>query len=569
MDSTYSEAASPSYDDHSKHVATLLGSQGYDFPNMLDETFLANHPKLCREQVGHLRHFHNLATQRDGEWRHMVCQKPGQEWLDAYRYQLATMVYASALTHYHRLPLLRSVFKVLMEKLIHKMLLRDVWGYWFMTSHSGKRIDPDLTELRKPWANPVTKENIMYSGHLLLMVSLYTMLFDDDKYNEKDALEFNWDPMFWGMGPERFCYTRKTLQNSIISEMERENWLGVCCEPNSIFINCNQFPLIALHYNDVRDGTSVSREVIEKYKLAWKTKGMFQDNGLFIEFLSVKQDKKQLSEDIWSSAWTGAFMNAWNTSVAHDTYKSQSVGFLAKPNSEHVLVSNSRVAFQIRELVKTEGADPMAPSTYAKATEMIASKEQTSQTVWPLIPSVFGYVVQWVSELGDQDTLDGLLSFVDSTFNPTWDQGGLFYPFRTSAPGNDSLPNVDAFSGNAGIAYGRLNVFEGQRKMYSDPWTTSHFSTSPFVDNVDLSCGVDFLRGTWDDKRKALAMTIRSWDGTPRELQPRFSGLEKGIYGVYHNSELCEIYNIDDRMDTIELSLQVSGADYDLVILQG
>jgi hypothetical protein len=52
-------------------------------------------------------------------------------------------------------------------------------------------------------------------------------------------------------------------------------------------------------------------------------------------------------------------------------------------------------------------------------------------------------------------------------------------------------------------------------------------------------------------------------------LQPRFSGLEKGIYGVYHNSELCEIYNIDDRMDTIELSLQVSGDDYDLVILQG
>lgn len=26
--------------------------------------------KLDRAQVGHIRHFHNLATQLDGEWRH-------------------------------------------------------------------------------------------------------------------------------------------------------------------------------------------------------------------------------------------------------------------------------------------------------------------------------------------------------------------------------------------------------------------------------------------------------------------------------------------------------------------
>jgi hypothetical protein len=53
--------------------------------------------------------------------------------------------------------------------------------------------------------------------------------------------------------------------------------------------------------------------------------------------------------------------------------------------------------------------------------------------------------------------------------------------------------------------------------MYTDLWTSSHFSTSPFVDNVDLSCGVDFLRGTWDKERKALAIIIPSWDDTTRE----------------------------------------------------
>ena len=91
----------------------------------------------------------------------MGSQEPGQEWLDGYRYQLATMAYAAGAAHYHRLPALKSVFKTLIEKLIHKMLRRDVWGYWYLTSQGGKMLDPDLKELRKPWADPNKKENIM------------------------------------------------------------------------------------------------------------------------------------------------------------------------------------------------------------------------------------------------------------------------------------------------------------------------------------------------------------------------------------------------------------------------
>jgi hypothetical protein len=64
---------------------------------------------LTREQAGHLRHFHNLANQPDGEWRHMGTQDPMQEFLDAYRYQLATMAYATAATHFHHHNALRGV----------------------------------------------------------------------------------------------------------------------------------------------------------------------------------------------------------------------------------------------------------------------------------------------------------------------------------------------------------------------------------------------------------------------------------------------------------------------------
>lgn len=142
-------------------------------PHTLPADFIKKYEKLSCEQAGHLRHFHNLATQRDGEWGPMGGQEPGQEWLDAYRYQLATMAYAAGAAHYHRLPALRSVFKSLLESLIKKMLRREVWGYWFLTSHSGKFVDPDIEKLREPWADPIVKENIMVCFLSIFLSSQY------------------------------------------------------------------------------------------------------------------------------------------------------------------------------------------------------------------------------------------------------------------------------------------------------------------------------------------------------------------------------------------------------------
>lgn len=127
--------------------------------------------------------------------------------------------------------------------MIHKMLNKSVWGYWFLTSHSGNKLDPSLTELRKPWADPVKQENIMYSGHLLLMTSLYGMLFDEDEFEKDGSIRFVWDPLFWGMGDEVFEYSNRSLQKVIVDQMEQNEWVGVCCEPNAVFVVCNQFPV--------------------------------------------------------------------------------------------------------------------------------------------------------------------------------------------------------------------------------------------------------------------------------------------------------------------------------------
>ncbi|VUC35447.1 unnamed protein product [Clonostachys rosea] len=503
-------------------------------PQLLGNDFLTKFPKLSTEQAGHLRHIHNLVSQEDGDWHHMGGQEPGQEWLDAYRYQLATMAYAAGAAHYHRLPLLRSVFKTLFESLIRKMMLRDVWGYWFLTSHSGKLLDPELTELRQPWADPVVRENIMYSGHLLLMVSLNTMLFNDDKFNKGGALEFNWCPVFWGMGPERFTYTRTSLQAAIVKEMERENWLGVCCEPNSIFIVCNQFPLIAIRYNDIRDGTSSSTTILGKYRAAWTQKGMLQDNGLYIDSFSPKQDRKRRARDVGFTAWAAAFLNSWNPASANNAYKT------------------------------IIGSIPLDSASLDDAYETFAIKELMPGATTHLHKPVLGYTSMMISEAGDPSTLERLLSLVDKKFTATWDEGGLFY---TSSSGSGSCyVDMDRFTGNAAIAYARLNVPQGQRKMYEHPWGNEHFANHPFVDNIDLSSGVDFLRGIWDEIEKALVVTLRSYDGKTKRVKPHFSGFTKGSYCTYQNGKLTGVYELFDKTDIIPLDVQVTAEEINLVI---
>ena len=209
----------------------------------LPPTFhLHSYPKLSHVQAGHLRHFHNLSHQRPGDWSLMSSVFPEQEWHDALRYQLSTMFYAASLAHYHRLPAVRTPFKLLCHRLITKMLHRDVWSYWYLTSQGGIACNPSLTELRKPWADPVRRENIMYSGHLLLMMTLFAMLFDDDQWDEERVV-FRHDPVYYGLGEEVFRYSRTGLQEVILKEMEKEGWVGVCCEPNVVFVICNQFPV--------------------------------------------------------------------------------------------------------------------------------------------------------------------------------------------------------------------------------------------------------------------------------------------------------------------------------------
>ncbi|KAI4145100.1 MAG: hypothetical protein L6R39_003938 [Caloplaca ligustica] len=515
-------------------------------------------PKLTREQCGHLRHFHNLASQPDGDWSFMGGASGQDHDEGSYRYQLASMAYAAGAAHYHRLPALRSVFQALLQKMIRKMLHPEVWSYWYLTSQSGKRLDPDLKQLRRPWADPVRKENVMYSGHLLLMVSLYSMLFGDDHFDQKDGIIFNWDPMFWGMGPERFSYNRTTLQGCILKQMERSGWMGACCEPNMVFI------IIATRYNDVRNHTNIIGEVLAKYKEAWSRRGGFiSANGLFRRWYAPNQDLVLEPQQLSHSAWIMAFM-PWNSAEVKQVSSTAGAGFLQHLGAR-TNIRPPELATEIRRISAAENADPDSPSVVDRAWESMKNLPPAA-TRSPL--PAFGFIAQWLSEIEGPSELDPLLRHADQYLHPTWHEGGLFY--RRNPPGWDDEGNylyMEPYSGNAAIGYARLNVQGGQKRMYEEPWTKEDVLKRPCIEGVGLDDGVDFLRGVWVEERKAMVVTVRSWEGKEVKMGILVKGLKQGRWGVYVDGGLREVVSKGEA-DDVRVQMTVGGKEVDVVVVK-
>ncbi|WPG98723.1 Hypothetical protein R9X50_00151700 [Acrodontium crateriforme] len=537
---------------------------------------LSRYPKIDYVQAGHLRHFHNLAFQPDNEWRHMGTQEPMQEFHDAYRYQLATMAYAAGVAHFNRQPLLRGVYKPLIRQLIHKMLLRSVWGYWFTTSLGGITSNPDLKELRTPWADPVVRENIMYSGHLLHMTSLYGMLFADTEFEGRGAMMFDWDPMFYGLRREVSFYDNAKLQGIILREMEANGWIGVCSEPNVVYVAYNQFPFIAMRYRDALNGTDIVADTLTKYEAAWAAKkGIIQDNGLMPDMLLLQQDHVVQASDVGWTAWAAAFMNTWNAPAIHAAFDQQALGYITSIDGQ-VRLHPPMLGNAIRKLVSEDNLDPTSPETLEAARNSLPAHANAWRSKVPYTKPIFGYVVQWLSELGKWDLLSGLLAYADSNLNPRWEQGGLYYE-RNDEP--FSLPNyswthMDPFTGNAAIGYARLNVKDGQKTMWERPWRAETVKKRPYVDGITLADGVDFLRGYYDEGKEMAILTMRTWDGKRRIVKPVFKNMtRRGKWTLWVGNVKRDPVKAQEGAKStdggeIEVEVEVGPEEIDIVLIK-
>ncbi len=432
---------------------------------------------LSAEQVGHLRHFANLARQPVNDWSLMHGRGIGQEDFGGYRFQLAYMAYAMALAHRHRLPAAPGLFAPTFRRLIDKMLLPDVWLYWPRVSRGGSVFNAHLSQGYQEEWNPVGRDNIMYSAYVQSMALMYDYLFDDHRYAAPGALTFKYWSYFWGGEERRFEYDQESLNSHVYWLMAESGFLGVACEPNCIFQICNQPAILGFRMHDLIHGERVAQEVTDAYQRAWATLGRIGDNGHY--HLMVSGDTRTVRPNVmktpWADAWCGMLMNMWNRDFVHTHYPSQVADLLVEGVGGTLSVRSPPPPVVMGHTVVNDSSD-------------------------------FGWVAAWAAEMGDTARLDGLLAHADRYMAPTWRDGGFYYPRNddvTDAEGRATL--MSALGGNALLGYARLNVADGLWKLYNEPWSRDRHAEPALVAVDD---DVDVYRAVFDSTAKTLLFTI-------------------------------------------------------------
>ncbi|KAL3460198.1 SCO1/SenC-domain-containing protein [Aspergillus heterothallicus] len=434
--------------------------------------------KLDAKQVASIRHIGNLARQLKGDWSNMMGPTHLNDGFGAYRFQLSYAAYALALAHFHRLPAASGLFKGTFDRIITKMCEPDVWYYWRDNSTGG---GPFQTPRSEPNANPVEKDNIMYSAYLQTLVLLYNSLFNDNRYTVPGSLRLQYDPFFWGdIGGFDFEYDQNSLNDRIYWNMVESGFLGVACEPYCVFQICNMPAIIGFRLNDELTGGNTAEEVTTGYLKAWDDfGGRLDDTGGYKLLVARHINAPIPSGGPGMDAWCATLMHSWSPDFVTENYKRQRKQWII----DHEDGTKS---------VKVERPPRLSENT--------ANLSQSG---------FFGWVTACAAELGDTETLQGLLAYADKRLSPRIQNGGLTYPRNdTVHDKNGYYAMTSPIQANALLPLARLNVPSGFQKLYEKPWgpkNAQHYA-EPALTEVDFC--VDVYRAVYIPERHSLLFDL-------------------------------------------------------------
>lgn len=429
------------------------------------------YPEMSRYEIGAMRWFVKLAGQAPGDWSGMGGLEPGQEWLEAYRYQLAFMTYFLALEQYHKTPAYRELATATMDLLIQKMVRKDVWHYWAESSKGSKKFNPALQEYGPGWTDPVREKNIMYSGHVMHMVGLYEMLSRDYRYDAPGALTFVWDVS--GDVRGKYEYNHTSLVERAYRQITENAWHSVECEMNLVFPECNQHPMLAIMLHDALHGTTWTEATRKALGSSFKEKGFIDPKThRAMSFFMVEQGQVVPSAAADADGWTGVMMNAWDPESVQAHYAYQREAALEK-----------------------------LPDGTARA----------KASMFGLLGE--GFFAMLAKEVGDEPTARALLGWADSNLNPVEKDGYFYYP-------RDDARKVSPLTGIL-LACARANVKDGFWALHNRPWSATHFA-EPFVADVPYPRAI-VTRAVWDAGEQALVVTLVPGEtgGSPVEFSIR------------------------------------------------
>jgi len=275
-------------------------------PNYDNLEYFDGYPHLTNESLGMVNYFVNASMGPQDyfnlqAWGDAVIGIPGEmaggvNWL---RYELSFSAFAMAMAA-ENTPAFRKPFVDALDGMIQKMLYHPVWDYW---------LDPEIS-----WGgdNPIHPYNIMYTGHLQMMMALHERSAGDQKYFSDVDLITSDGTQTWSTNLETLS---ADIHNLILTNQDSDgsNYYMVPCETPAVFAVCNSVPHLAFEL--LPSSIGLDPDAVHEPWRDWLEENMFDsDTNYFYLVYAPFEEPPHMNTSL-----TGAY-NAWTWNYIYGFY---------------------------------------------------------------------------------------------------------------------------------------------------------------------------------------------------------------------------------------------------------
>jgi hypothetical protein len=179
------------------------------------------------------------------------------------RYEIAGLAYAAAILGL-KTRSYRQVSEAIMYNSILRMTQQIVWQYVELF---------DDFKSQSSYPDPVAYKNIMYSGHLVQMISLFEVVFGNYTFST-NGWDFVWTDLTTSEVEVLHYNTSLLMERVYQQSVVYDETGGVPCEPDSIFIICNNYPQNGWLIHDSLHGTNYTAQSIPAWHKSVKYHGI-------------------------------------------------------------------------------------------------------------------------------------------------------------------------------------------------------------------------------------------------------------------------------------------------------
>ena len=496
-------------------ISSVVAACFFLFPTP-SQGYFQDYPYLNNETLGLFNYIHAVSqTDPDNfnpdDWGEEIGVGIGMGYYR--RYILAFTAYGVSMAA-EQTPAYPKPFTEALDGLTQKMLNHHCWQDWVVADWGG--------------ADPLYPYNIMYTGHLLLMMALYERQAGDRKYDSEQKLTYQ---------NREFTTNMSSLSGSlydlILNNQDSlgEKYYAVCCETNRVFVPCNVMPHYALHI--VPPDPSRDLEAVTPFWLAWIKENM-QDPGnayfyeMFIPFDPQPYIIKTLNGAY--TAWSLSFLDGLDhkfVEAAYPVFKKNAV-IEDVFGTDTAFILTSPTGYEPVPLAPPDPSSPQSsepschsrhhtcPFSYAAQTmfqPLMSYRSRVSpQTVgvmanmnaMDVLSTIFGMVL--AREMDDQDLFRKLTKGMEVFFGqPAWQEDKWQYGYFDF--------NFLKVAQNGFPLLARALTPESNFRTIADSHRGPEFYRQPILS--DVSNPKTFVnQAIWDPAKHSLFLTINGGEAT-------------------------------------------------------